>query len=276
MNSPHASTVLPCQWDLLHFWLRGVYTLVLHFPPTPFGGNKLFPNPSAHAARLEEVFSTSSCADGRVCSELVPRACMVLAQAVLEHSGSEAAQGRTGSVEQSAREGEGKGAAQKEHLVPVQVTLSGSTAPAELLEHTQMHISPKCTGTALAPAGVPAGWHAQLLPAGSSPGESPTQSGLPGQAAAELSPCPVPGPFPCTPIWLGAPQHLFERNTRRNTHSPLPGREGRPAVCWLFQRACKPPQISQGLRAAGRGRERGQFKVTIDLSFPPSHFSAPA
>lgn len=28
MNNTHASTVLPPQWDLLHFWITGVCTLV--------------------------------------------------------------------------------------------------------------------------------------------------------------------------------------------------------------------------------------------------------
>lgn len=34
MNSIHISAVLPPHWDLLHFQLRGVYTLVLLSPPS--------------------------------------------------------------------------------------------------------------------------------------------------------------------------------------------------------------------------------------------------
>lgn len=208
-------------------YLRGVNT-GSPFPPTPFGGNKCFPNPSAHAVWLEEVFNTSSCTDGRTCSELVPGACVVLVQAVLEHSMSEAACGRTGSVEQSGYEGEGRGAVRKVHLAPMQVALIGSTALAELSKHTQMRISPICLGAALAHAGAPAGWHAQLLPAGTSPGETPSQSGLLGEAAAELSPCPAPGLSPGAAGRLRVPQCLFERNTRREVPGPLPRHEGGP------------------------------------------------
>lgn len=178
---------------------------------------------------MQEAFSTSSCADGHTQSELAPGACMVLVQAVLEYSVSEAARGRTGSVEQSGCEGEGRGAVQKVHLAPVQAALISSTTLAELSKHTQMRISPICLGAALAPAGAPAGWHAQLSPAGSSPGDSPSQSRLPGEAAAELSPCPAQGSFPRACGCLRTPQHLFERKTRGEAHGSPPGRKGGPA-----------------------------------------------
>lgn len=115
MNSTDAGTVLPLQWDLLHSWLRRVCTHWFSLPPAPFGGHKCFSNPSVHTAWLEEVFSTSSCVDGYTCSTLVPGMCVVLIQAVLQHSALEAARERTSSMEQSSCEGEGRGVVQKGH-----------------------------------------------------------------------------------------------------------------------------------------------------------------
>lgn len=132
-------------------------------------------------------------------------------------------------MEESGCEGEGRAAVQKVHLVPVQVALIGSTALAELSKHTQMRISPICLGTALARAGTPASWRAQLLPAGSSLGEGPSQRGLLGEAVTELSPCRMPRPFPGAPGRLRAPQCLFERNVRREAHGSPAGHEGGPA-----------------------------------------------
>lgn len=78
VNSTDASTVLPLQWDLLHFWLRVGCIHWFTLPPTPFGGHKCFSNPSVHTVWLEEVFNTSSCVDECMCSELVPGMRVVL------------------------------------------------------------------------------------------------------------------------------------------------------------------------------------------------------
>lgn len=78
------------------------------------------------------------------------QACVVLVQAVLEPSTSEAAWGRTGSVGQSGCEGEDRGAVQKVHSVPVQVALSGRAILAEVSKHAngyKPHQPGQCTGT---------------------------------------------------------------------------------------------------------------------------------
>lgn len=229
MNSTHASTVFPPQWDLPHFWLRGVVYTGAPFPLPPLVATSASQTLQLTQRDWRRRSAQVAVLMGTHRVELAPRVCMVLVQAVLEYSVSEAARGRTGSVEQSGCEGEGRGAVQKVHLAPMQAALISSTTLAELSKHTQMHVSPICLGAALAHAGAPTGWHAQLLPAGSSPGDSLSQSRLPGEAAAELSPCPAQGSFPGARGCLRAPQHLFERKTREEAHGSPPGHKGGPA-----------------------------------------------
>lgn len=160
---------------------------------------------------------------------------------VLEHSTSEAARGRTGSVEQSGREGEGRGAVQKVRLVPVQVAPIGSTVLEELPKLTQTCINPVCPGAALAHASAPTGWHVRLSPAGSSPGENLSQRRLPGGGSGRAEPLPCPWSVPQSP-WpaQGSSMPCWEKHEEGGSWSQ--GRQTRGRTCLVLA-------ISEGLRS---------------------------